>query len=308
VKLKSGILKLSLLLAQFLYINKELNLAGIGRFQIESFPADDEVTDKISKSRLPSVISFQYDTSVKEDPNLVFFISSQTGKMKSLAAGDLDSYLELAKQFLNIGKPFLLEGIGTLTKSKSGKLEFTPGPLLHEKGKEAIAAETDLTSTTEDSFTDYEEIFAAKKPRVPASKRRMLWLAVFAGIGLTVWGGYLFYKKTKKTTPPASIESVSISVQDTAASSKPDTTFTQRKNDTSFAGTYRFVIEQAGRSRALARYGDLKKWGIHIQMETKDSITFKLFFILAASPSDTAQIRDSLNLLYGTMGKTTIEQ
>ena len=28
---------------------------------------------------------------------------------------------------LNIGKPFHLEGIGTITKNKSGKFDFTPG-------------------------------------------------------------------------------------------------------------------------------------------------------------------------------------
>lgn len=306
--IKSDTLKLSPLLAQFLYTNKELNLAGIGRFQMDTSPGDEEATDKVSKSGLPASISFHYDASLKEDANLISYISSQTGKMKSLAAGDLNSYLELAKQFLNIGKPFFLEGIGTLTKSKSGKLDFTPGYLLHEKVKDTVATETDHTSITEDSFTDYEEMFSPKKTGVPASKKLLVWLAVIAGIGLTVWGGYVVYSLRKKSGNPVIRESTTLPTNDTRTSSKVDTGLTQIKDSSSVTGVYRFVIEQASRSRALSRYGDLKKWGINVQMETKDSITFKLFFKLAAAPSDTARIRDSLNLLYGTMGKTTIEQ
>jgi hypothetical protein len=52
----------------------------------------------------------------EEDAELVIFIAENTGKMKSLVASDLDSNLELARQFLNIGKPYLFEGIGHFQK------------------------------------------------------------------------------------------------------------------------------------------------------------------------------------------------
>ena len=39
----------------------------------------------------------------------VLMSNAQTGKIKALASADLESYLELAQQFLNIGKPYLLE-------------------------------------------------------------------------------------------------------------------------------------------------------------------------------------------------------
>ena len=91
-------MKISPLLAQFLTTNKQLSLAGLGRFILND----------------SGEITFEQDPTVKEDAELVKFIAESTGKMKSLVASDLDSNLELARQFLNIGKPYLFEGIGTL--------------------------------------------------------------------------------------------------------------------------------------------------------------------------------------------------
>ncbi|HLF45213.1 MAG TPA: hypothetical protein VI548_02235, partial [Chitinophagaceae bacterium] len=156
-------MKLSPLLAQFLFLNKELNLNGIGRFRMESIPDQTDNAEKSTKNEPAASIHFQHDSSVKEDEKLVEYISEQTGKMKSLASSDLDSYLELARQFLNIGKPFLIEGVGTLTKNKSEKLDFIPGNFFNERMKENSPAEADQAATSEESFTDYEEMLSPQK-------------------------------------------------------------------------------------------------------------------------------------------------
>ena len=64
------------------------------------------------------------------------------------------------------------------------------------------------------------------------------------------------------------------------------------------AGTYKFVVEEADKERALLRYNSLKSWGLQIQMGTHDSVNFKLFFILPSSVVDTAKTMDSLRILY----------
>ena len=148
-------MKISPLLAQFLINNKQLSLAGLGRFTL-----DDS-----------GEITFQHDASVKEDAELVSFIAENTGKMKSLVASDLDSNLELARQFLNIGKPYLFEGIGTLSKNKYGTIEFVQSNISQEKNKENTGDGRDKTSTTENSFTDYEEMFSPKKPKGSCNKK-----------------------------------------------------------------------------------------------------------------------------------------
>ena len=255
-------------------------------------------------------VSFEQDPTIKEDMNLVIFIAEQSGKMKSLAAADLDSFLEQARQFLNIGKPFLLEGIGTLNKNKSGQLEFTQINTTTEK--ENTTEGKDMTSTTEESFTNYEEMFSPKKSKMPASRKLVTWLIGAAGISLAVFGGYIVYNRTKpkdKAIIESKTVAASIDNTDTTSLQKQDSIPPQVKNEPtdSSSGTYRFVIEKAAKQRAISRYNFLKNNFIDIKMDTKDSILFKLYFVLPSAPADTAYKRDSLQRLYSTRGKTTIE-
>lgn len=308
-------MKLSPLLAQYLSINKQLSLAGIGRFILEDSTVVTDETGKEEKVLSIGKIRFEQDSSVKEDAELVKFISEQSGKMKSLASADLDSHLEQARQFLNIGKPFSFEGIGTLNKTKSGKFDFTQSKEPAEKNKDSQSEGEDMTSTTEESFTNYEAMFSPKKPKIPVSKRVVTGLIITAGIALAVFGGYLVYNKTKPKDKPV-IENnnnlVSKKVETTAipidTTSKKDTTTFVPSKPVDSSGTYRFVIEKAARQRALYRYNFLKNNFIDVKMDTKDSVLFKLYFVLPATPKDTTRKRDSLQRLYGTRGKTVVEQ
>src|SRR6202000_1527537 len=78
-------------------------------------------------------IQFRNANIQMPDDALVNFIKEHTGKMKSLCAADLDFFLTTGRQLLNIGKPFYIEGIGTLLKNKEGNLDFTPGEYLITK-------------------------------------------------------------------------------------------------------------------------------------------------------------------------------
>ena len=294
-------MKLSPLLSQFLLSNKQLRLSGIGRFTLDESGS----------------INFQQDPSVKEDADLVIFIAEQSGKMKSLVSADLDSSLELARQFLNIGKPYLFEGIGTLSKTKTG-YDFVQSNPSIEKNKESTGEGRDMTSTTENSFTDYEEMFSPKKSKAPAARKVVTWLVAIAGLSLAVFGGYMVYTRTKgkkmvivkkddpKVEPQSkdSLPKTTDPIQQTVAVTQQTVAVT---NPLDGSGMYRFVIEQAAKQRALYRYNFLKSNFIDVKMDTKDSVLFKLYFLLPASPADTARKRDSLQRLYGTRSKTRIE-
>jgi hypothetical protein len=284
-------LKISPLLAQFLINNKQLSLAGLGRFTLSD----------------SGEIIFQHDAYVKEDAELVNFIAENTGKMKSLVASDLDSNLELARQFLNIGKPYLFEGIGTLSKNKFGTIEFVQGNYSQEKNKDNPGEGRDKTSTTENSFTDYEEMFSPKKPGPPATKRIVTWFVAIAGLSLAVFGGYIVYTKTKnKKEPIVEKEEIKpVILPDSLPKTKDTTSIITKPVDTS--GMYRFVIEKAARQRAFFRYNYLKENLIDVKMDTKDSVLFSLYFLLPSAPADTAKKRDSLQRLYSTRGKTVVE-
>ncbi|HEX6846494.1 MAG TPA: hypothetical protein VF144_05925 [Chitinophagaceae bacterium] len=288
-------MKISPLLAQFLINNKHLNLAGLGTFTLNN----------------SGEISFQHDAYVKEDSELVSFIAESTGKMKSLVASDLDSNLELARQFLNIGKPYLFEGIGTLSKNKSGAFEFVQANSVPEKNKDTIIEGRDKTSTTESSFTDYEEMFSPKKPKTPAPKRIATWLVALAGLSLAVFGGYLVYTKTKNKQEPIvekeEIKPVIIPADTIPEMQDTSSMIARATHVVDSSGMYRFVIEKAAKQRALSRYNYLRENLIDVKMDTKDSVLFNLYFLLPASPADTAKKRDSLQRLYGTRGKTVVE-
>ena len=108
----------------YLLKNKQISLQGIGTFKLDiSLP---EVTDNEKPVIIPAnAVSFHYDPKVGEEETIVDFIVEHTKKIKPLASADLDSFLTLGRQFLNIGKPFTIQNLGTLDKLKSGELEFT---------------------------------------------------------------------------------------------------------------------------------------------------------------------------------------
>lgn len=284
-------MKLSPLLAQFLSTNKQLTLANIGRFILED----------------SGNITFQQDTSVKEDAELIRFIAEQSGKMKSLVSADLDSSLELARQFLNIGNPYLFEGIGTLSKNKFGNYDFTQNNISTEKNKETSSDGRDMTSTTENSFTDYEEMFSPKRPKGPATNKIVTWLIAIAGLALAVFGGYLVYTRTKdkKGTEVKKLEPIITQQEDSLTKAKDTVQVITNQVDSS--NMYRFVIEKAAKQRAISRYAYLQSIKVNVKMDTKDSVLFNLYFVLPATAADTARIRDSLQIRYSTRGKTVIE-
>lgn len=294
-------MKLAPLLAQYLREHKKLDLAGIGTFLLD--PSLRRSTDSQYASE---GISFQNNTHVTEDDTLVSFISQHTGKMKALASSDLSSYLELARQFLNIGKPFQIEGIGTLVKTKSGQLEFTGDHLLTDKTKESGIKELSATSISDGSMTTYESL----KPHVEQSssyKKIFVGLLIVVTTVLIVWAGYKLYKSNSSNnsideqTPEETIPAEDSS---RLVAPAPDTTSVNKQTTASLTpGTYRFVIETANKERALRRFEMLKKGGADVQLGTTDSVTYKLFFVLQATPADTARISDSLTIWYPAMNK-----
>jgi hypothetical protein len=305
-------LKVAHLLARFLYNTKRLALAGIGNFTLDE-NAVIQVDAKQQKIPVLEGIQFQNDTSVKEDADLIAFISAETGKMKALASADLDSYLALAKQFLNIGKPFLLEGIGTLVKAQTGTFEFSPGTVLVEKMNSAPSTvkESNFQQPAEESFTGYDNEYAKKSGGNPALKKIITGLLIIAGLGGAVWGGYTIYKNSQSSDKEAPVTPVSERTTVTPAKTdssavllnKPDSAAQIQNPAVAATGSYKFVIEETGKVRAATRFAFLQRIGTPIQLETKDSVTFKLFYILPAYPADTSRICDSLTRNYTPKGK-----
>lgn len=283
-------MKLASLLAQYLYTNKRLDLPGIGSFLLDPSTTVEAESTK-HRQAIPDGISFQNNQAAQDATELIGYICSKTGKMKALAASDLDSHLQLAQQFLNIGKPFTFEGIGSLVKIKTG-FEFTPANIVVDKIKETPEKEVHGVAkkdTVEAKYQAYLSTPAAKNQW----KKPVLVLLIFCGIGLAIWGGYTISTNNAEKEESA-LSNTETLPADTSQLKKPDSTIKATPPPTD----YKYVLEVAQAKRAFKRYNQLVSNQWKIEMETKDSVQYKLFLRLPMS-RDTTHIVDSLTVLTG---------
>lgn len=302
-------LRFDVLLAQYLSQHKKLNLPGIGIFETDSSTVTWDENGK--QKGAGNGIVFRHVPVVKADDDLIAFISEHTGKMKPLAISDLESYLTLGKQFLYIGKPFYLEGIGTLQFSKGGNFDFTPGEFITTKLEEPAVEKVEERKK-------YEEEERTASPAGRGSGRAVLiWILVLIGLGLAGWGGYYYYKNyianassanqsaaldstsnNQYVTQPASTENPGATTAgvDTSRTNRPATAQGNFYDKDTFK---KFIVESTtDKQRALNRYRKLKAFGNDIELQTADSVHFTLFFVLPSTNADTLRIRDSLNRWY----------
>lgn len=292
-------MKLAPLLVQYLITHKRLDLAGIGTFLLNEPAYPEPEQHKHDKQAGMENLSFESNASLKQNPDLVQFIAAQTGKIKALASADLESHLTLAKQFLNIGNPFLFEGIGVLEKIKSGEYALIPGTGMQEKAKEHASMEKPNSPASGEFQNDYKKIFYSGKVKMNWRKPFVI-LLIIAGLALAVWGGYAVYKnsisKNRSGSEDKNKKAETVPVSDSVMFQK-DSAVAPVQHTAS--GMQKFILEVCNAKRAFERYGKLKTFLWNVQLETKDSITYKLFLVLPASASDSSHIIDSLSLLSG---------
>jgi hypothetical protein len=248
--------------------------------------------------------------------------------MKPLAAADLDFFLTTGKQLLNIGKPFYLEGIGTLMQNKEGRLDFVPGEYSTARLQDP-ATEKREREEKKKTPTHYDEPPREYAPRTNTVRQALLLVGIIGGLVAIGWGGYYLYKRNTFVEPTTEnkplIENNSVAVQDSAhsaadsakapgakdalankpanAPAQPGSTATPSTtgNIEVPPGTtlYKFVIlETVRKGRALRRYNQLLGYQLNIKMDQKDSSYFKLYFPIAAAVRDTTHIKDSLIDVY----------
>lgn len=298
-------------MSQYLYQAKKLDLPGLGSFTLDPAAIIPEEADKDLKATAIG-ISFKNTSIHGPDDALIRFIKEHTGKMTPLAAADLDFFLTTGKQLLNIGKPFYLEGIGTLIMNKAGKLDFTPGE--YSTAKLEIAGEKKETAGTKKaSYEETHQEYEARTNNTNNMRQILLLAGIIGGLIVIGWGGYTLYKKNTFTEPVNNENVQAPVIKDTLAQQTDSTVHTLRepaKDSTAHpaapppvlaagANSYKFVILETDRKgKALRRYNQLLGFQLNIKMETRDSSYFKLYFPIAAMARDTTHIKDSLADVY----------
>jgi hypothetical protein len=322
-------LKISVLVAQYFYQHRVLNLPGIGSFYLSDVVDVQTIADKNSRDLIEH-IHFAQKAITRPDEQLIEFIRKHTGKIRPLAESDLETFVADGKLMLNIGKPFHIEGIGTLQKNKDGVYEFTPGQPVVQR-LEAPVPLTPIDQQDPDRPLKRKSVFDEDPhERRNASIRRMaIGIGLIVGVGIILWGGYSLFSSKVKTDPNAATASTT-SEQDTQRTStylhnindpqkalnevvkkdSPTVTDTTQKAVVTAASatttaapvaagasrTFKYVLQTTRfRKTAQDMYDKLKP---KVEMEAVDSTLFRIVILLPGSPADTARIKDSLRFWY----------
>ena len=298
-------MKIEQLIVQHLYNSKKVTLQDIGIFTLSADIAIPVETDK-EFSMPEKAVTFEFDKKARQDDDLINFIVAHTRKIKPLASSDLESYTLLAKQFLNIGKPFPIEGLGVLQKTQSGEYEFAQGLFINAKLDAAPAL---LKEKTEDEIS-----FSTTAKEPSGTKKWMLLVLLLAVIAV----GALVYYFVKKGDKDNTVEKVVPNTTDTIAAKKdtvvkpiaatPDTTaVTLKPTATIDASSFKIVIrEYTDRGTADRLLAKFTSFGHKLVVYSKDSSNYRIAMGFTRPLSDTSRTKDSLKILFG--GKPYIEK
>lgn len=281
-------MKLAPVLARYLTTNKVLTLPGLGTFHANS--AYDPNVDYSKKGTSLLDVSFEPAKTSEFDEELINYVASETGKMKILAKSDLMSEIDGAIHFLNTGKPYYISGIGTITKKINGNFEFSKEKhQTIEKEKKKRVPITERNSVPQ-AYIDENRKAKKTKPAII-----ILTLCLLA-IAAVVW----FYVKNTENDNGIVEEEVAANTEKQEPEINKDTTvLKQTTTDPSLSNAYKFVLEVAQQPRASKRYNQLKKINWPIEIESNDSVNYKLFIPVPIANADTLRIKDSLSRLSG---------
>ncbi len=294
--IKTSSVKIEQVLVHYLIKNKQLTLQGIGTFHLDASIPDSADSDK--PIIIPeNSITFTYDSRAKEDEGLVDFIVEHTKKIKPLAASDLDSFVSLGRQFLNIGKPFNLPHIGTLEKLNSGILSFIPGQLIAQRmepNRTRNEEEEQMEPAEESMFKDYQ-----KERKSNNAGKMVLMFLVLIILGFAAWAVWRYAFTKKEQTQNLTTTEDIVPVKD--SSSQPDTSANINTGADTVSDTVPFnvvVSEYRTRSAAEFRLEKLKSYNRNVILFTDDSAIFKIAEPFKLPLADTTRVLDSLGRYY----------
>lgn len=204
-------MKISEILLSFLQKNKRLSLPGLGTFMLTDVAY--AIPEKGQQAAFPQgSVSFAYSASTPEDPVLIAEISAITGKIKPLASSDLEALVIQGKQLINISKPFVIDGLGSIQRTNKGDIEFVQQVEIDPKDTQSKHTEDQGEAI---KFTENYLKPSGKRP--VKSKGLTIASLVVVGMILLGWVGYFVYQQSASTDKqPIIMGKEPMAIQDTA--------------------------------------------------------------------------------------------
>lgn len=290
-------------LAAYLYENKLLNLEGIGTFTLDSKVSVPSEQEKEVYYPIEG-LQYTYNPKARTDESIIIYLVKKLSKIEPLIRSDLESYLSDIKQFLNIGKPYTIRGIGTLTKNNQGIYEFTPGSFL--TAKEETHPKKEKVSHSYNNYPARSKSSAGKT--FVTILVIIVALAALGGIG---WGiSTLISKKqlTSEERPQGYSDTVSQQAnEDTlpkaTTPAKPSTAVAENTSKTGDSVSYKMIFEiTPSYQRAVKRTAQLNSYNTRSKYDTiraNNTLQYRLFLPVKVRPSSIERVRDSLSKFFG---------
>ena len=279
-------MKIEHLIVQHLYNSKQVSLEDIGTFTLSPNvilnPEDKDAT-------LPeNAITFEYQPKAQRDEALVNFIVQHSRKIKPLATSDLESYSILGREYLNIGKPFIIEGLGTLYKTQFGTYQFTQGTTINPK----LEAQAAYLKEKDDHVID----FSSPSRKTSSGKSGVLVL-VLVLVAFSAAAIIYFIKRDSK--PPTELTEVNDSPAVVKNVPLPLTTDTlQRDSSSLVTDSFNVVVKKYLNRDAAVAFTKLNSSGNNLQVIARDSSYF-VVMPFTTPIADSSIAKDSVSRTYG---------
>ena len=293
-------------LAAYLYENRILRLEGIGTFTLDNKVNVPNEQEKEIYYPIDG-LSFTYNPKSTADDDVINFLVKRLHKIEPLVRSDLESYLSSVKQFINLGKPYTIEGIGTLSKNNQGTYEFTPGNFLPVK--------EELNPRRENAEHNYPVRSQSNAGRVLVII--LIVVAGLAALGGIGWGVSNFLSNHSTENNPEQ------EVADTLADKPSDSSLTNTAQSPDAVSTldntgissndsinYKAIFEiTTSKERAHRRTMQLHNYHHNSKYDTAhvgDIVRYRLFLPVRVRVADTTKVKDSLSIFLGS--KVSIEK
>lgn len=184
-------------LYQYLILHKQLNMPGIGTFQLERKPAQIDFVNKIAEP--PSYTLSLHHGNVSATKNVFTWLSDRMNISELDAVRRFNDFaLDLKNRILS-GDPFQWDGVGTFSKGMAGEIRFESSVKEMKTGVAIPAVKVirdDAEHTVrvgEDERTSTEMI----ELLAPAEQRRFQWwgIALIVGMLAFIFIGLYFSSK-----------------------------------------------------------------------------------------------------------------
>ncbi len=282
-------------LATYLYEHQFVSLPHIGEFRLDkpiSFLNEEE-----KRNFFPAEgIHFSYNRKAVVQAEFVQYIRSFIAKPVSLIESDVEDYALQIVDWLNIGKPYTIEGIGTLTKLQTGQIEFSVGVSKIENISSIIASIAHKESSFEGLVVE-----SAKKNNINFKRLGLILIAV-AVIGLVIWGVSFYLNQSKQNDLVEKKDTIIAPVNITEIIAKPNVD-TVAKPITPITDTVRYKMYflaskyKEKTDKLFAYWSKLEKVN-RDELLVNDTMRYRLFIYKKAVPKDTAELKKKLAVYF----------